>query len=78
MKYHLARILGVVFLFSGIAYGAHAAAAPVSYTGVVTKISGGVLYIGGISHRVATVNTAQGTKLVACSNNGRNAANPSR
>lgn len=65
MKYRLAWILGVVFLFSGITYGAQAQHQQSSYTGVVTTISEGILYIGGVAYCIATVSTVQGAKRVA-------------
>ena len=50
---------------SGVVLGAQTATAPVYEVGVVTAISKGALYIGGIPHSIATVDAGRGTKRVA-------------
>ena len=65
MKSQLAWLFVAVLWFSGSVFGQQSAITPAAYNGVVTTISEGTLYIHGIPHCIATVDTNQGAKRVA-------------
>lgn len=58
-------ILLIVFWLSSSALGAQTAAVPNSEVGVVTEISKGILYIGGVQHSIVSIDTKRGIKRVA-------------
>lgn len=57
--------LVVIFGLSSLVQDANAATTATAEVGVVTSVSEGSLYIGGIPHSIATVNTGYGDKRVA-------------
>ena len=62
--------LGLLIPLSLLAAASEAMSQPEVYTGVVTSVSEGSLYLGGITHAIATVNTEKGSKRVAISTMG--------
>lgn len=57
--------LAVIFGLTSLVGDANAATTSTAEVGVVTSVSEGTLYIGGIAHSIATVNTGHGAKRVA-------------
>lgn len=70
MKTRRKWVFFAVLSFSSIATASKTPDQPPIYSGVVTAVLDGSLYMGGISHSIATVNTDQGPKRVAVSTMG--------
>ena len=71
MKHHCKWIaIGLLISLLQFSTVSNAMSQPEVYSGIVTSVSEGSLYLGGITHAIATVNTEQGAKRVAISTMG--------